>query len=65
MVYLAEDPDRLPARDTILNAFVPARPACTAGANREKIDPPASFIRNTVHGDVQACRITLVSYRLA
>ncbi|WP_179944189.1 hypothetical protein [Chloroflexus aurantiacus] len=65
VVYLTEDSDRLLTHDTILNAFAPARPACTATANREKIDPPASFTRRTVHGEVQVYRITLVSYRIA
>ncbi|MGQ9529545.1 hypothetical protein [Chloroflexus sp.] len=64
-VYLAEDSDGLLAHDTILDAVAPASPACAAGANGEKIGPPASFIRCTVYGEVQAYRIILVSYRIA
>lgn len=60
-VYLAEDSDGLLAHDTILDAFAPASPACAAGANGEKIGPPASFIRCTVHGEVRVRQIDLIS----
>ncbi len=63
-LYLAEDADGLLAHDSIIDAFVPARPACAASASGEKIGPPASFVRCTVYGEVRVRQTDLISESL-
>ncbi len=59
-VFLAGDCDGIIARDSILDAFAPALPACAA-VNGERFGPPASFIRCTVRGEVRVRQFDLIS----